>query len=118
MKEIQLKELQRMINFIEAVGCQYKIITPDGEEFGKLETKPARKRRERRHEYGELIAFYKPQVDLESAIGSVQEISVGDFQAEEIRSGVCSMLSKAWGKEAYTTSINRKTNKIEVLRIV
>lgn len=116
MKEIQLKELQRVIKYIEAIGCQYKIITPDGEEFGKLDTKPARVRGPRKHAYGELTNFYKPQLDLKAIIGSVQEVSVGQYKPEDIRAGMCALLTREWGKETYTTSFNSKNKTIELLR--
>ena len=116
MKEIQLKELQRVIKFIEALGCQYKIIAQDGQEFGKLDTKPARVRGPRKHAYGELTSFYRPQIDLNAQVGSVQEISIGKYKSEDIRAGVCSMLSREWGKETYTTSLNAKNQTIELLR--
>lgn len=116
MKEIQLKELQRVIKFIEALGCQYKIITGDGREFGALETKPARSRGPRKHEYGELSNFYRPQLDTKAIVGSVQEISIGHYGPEDIRAGMCAFLTKEWGKGTYTTSINSKNKTIELLR--
>lgn len=119
MKEIQMKELQRMIKFITGAGCKFKIITPDGEEFGELEVKPVKTRAKRNLErpYGELINFYKPQIDFNAPVGSVQEINPGTYPAMRIQSGVCSLLHKEWGKDNYTTCVNTKTNKVEVLRI-
>lgn len=117
MKDIQIKELQRAIKFIDALGCNYKIITPQGEEFGTLETKPAkdRKRAPLRYPYGEIAKFYRPQLNLQAEIGDVQEIALGKFTGEEIRRGVCSLLSKEWGVDTYTTNIS--DSAVEVLRI-
>jgi len=119
MKEIQLKELHRMIKFIEGVGCQFKIITPDGQEFGDLEVKPSghKTRRPLEHPYGELIGFYRPQIKLDAPVGSVQEVSCGEYVPTKIQSGICSYLSREWGKDTYTTFINPKTNLIEILRV-
>lgn len=117
MKEIQLKELMRMIKFIEGTGCQYKIITPDGQEFGGLNTKPQPKRAPLERPYGELISFYKPQINLDAPVGSVQEVSFGEYVPTKIQSGICSYLSREWGKDTYTTFINPKTSLIEILRV-
>lgn len=116
MKDIQLKELQRAIKFIDALGCTYKIITPDGAEFGTLEVKPAqdRKRAPLRYPFGEISKFYKPQLNLQAEIGDVQEIAIGKYSVDDIRNGVCALLSKEWGKDTYTTSIGEGT--VEVLR--
>jgi hypothetical protein len=117
MKDIQLKELQRAIKFIDALGCTYKIITPEGDEFGTLEVKMPkdRKRAPLRYPYGEISKFYKPQLNLAAEIGDVQEIAIGKFSSEDIRSGVCSVLSKEWGKDSYTTSTTDCS--VEILRI-
>jgi hypothetical protein len=116
MKDIQLKELQRAVKFIDALGCLYKIITPDGDEFGTLEAKLPRdrKRSPLRYAYGEIAKFYKPQLNLQAEIGDVQEIAIGKFSAEDIRSGMCSLLTREWGKDTYTTSIT--DTSVEVLR--
>jgi hypothetical protein len=119
MKDIQMKELQRMIKFISGAGCKFKIITPDGEEFGELEVKPmgSKTRGPLERPYGELINFYKPQIKLDAPVGSVQEISSGEYPPLRIQSGVCSLLHREWGKDNYTTCINNKTKSIEILRI-
>jgi hypothetical protein len=117
MKEIQLKELQRAINYMTAIGCTFKVITPDGQEFGTLEVvvnKP-RSRKPLRYEFGAIAGWYRPQIDLEAPIGSVQTLTCGEFSPEDIRSGVCSLLTKHWGKDSYTTNIN--VDLIEVLRV-
>lgn len=114
MKEIQVRELQRAIKFIDALGCTYKIISPEGEEFGTLEVKPQSKKRPLRYPYGELVNFYRPQVRLDAAIGDVQEVAFGKYAPDDIRSGVCSLLSKEWGNGTYTTSITNTS--IEVMR--
>lgn len=112
-----MRELQRAVKFIEALGCEFKVITPEGDEFGTLEVKVAKNktRAPLRYAYGEIARFYKPQLNLQSEIGDVQEIAVGKFTPEDIRSGVCSVLTKEWGKDSYTTSVN--DHSVEVLRI-
>lgn len=117
MKPIQQRELERAVKFIDALGCTYKIITPDGAEFGTLEVKPAKERTRAplRYPYGELARFYKPQLNLNAEVGDVQEIQVGKYLPADIRAGVSSILSKEWGPETYTTSIG--DGVVEVLRI-
>ena len=85
MKDIQLKEFQRAVKFIDALGCTYKIITPEGDEFGTLEVKATkdRKRAPLRYPYGEISKFYRPQLNLQAEIGEVQEIALGKFTAED-----------------------------------
>ena len=116
MKPIQLRELERSIKFIDSLGCTYKIITPDLAEYGTLEIKQTKERTRAplRYPYGELSRFYRPQLNLAAEVGEVQEIQVGKYTVEDIRSGVCSVLSKEWGTDTYTTSMG--DGVVEVLR--
>lgn len=118
MKEIQQKELQRAIKFIQAIGCEYAIITPDGETYSSgLEVIEPRERQRAplRYAYGEIAKFYKPQINLSAEVGEVQEIAFGRFSAADIRGGICSYLSKEWGNDSYTTNVTEHC--VEVLRI-
>lgn len=116
MKEIQMKELQRAINYMTAIGCNFKVITPEGEEFGTLEVvvHKSRNRKPLRYEFGAISRWYRPQIDLDAPVGSVQTLTCGEFSPEDIRSGACSLLTKQWGKDTYITSVNG--DLIEVLR--
>lgn len=110
--DLKARELTRAINFIAAVGCKYKIITPDGKEFGELKTL---KRNARPHvDYGALRKHYKPQLNMDAVIGEIQFIDCGKFEPERIRSGMCAYLTAKWGPATYATTI--KNNVIELLR--
>lgn len=113
MKEIQFRELQRVMKFMDAIGCQYAIITDDGEQYGELEVKQ-RKKSAFAFPRGEVKAFYVPQIDLNAEVGSVQEIAFGKYGAERVRGGICIYLTEKWGVDTYTTSIN--DNCVEILR--
>lgn len=115
MKELQQKELLKIIKFVDAIGCKYKIITDDGQEFGTLNvTEKKELKRNLKRPYGELSNYYKPKLNLGIAVGEVQEISSGDIPTEDLRSAICSHLGKEWGKGSYATCI--KNGKVEILR--
>lgn len=115
MKDIQRKELTRVLKFVESLGCKYKIITDDGEEFGSLEVAhPKGTRSPLKYAYGEIANWYKPHVNLNAGVGVVQEIPLGKFEAETIRGGLCSWLTKEWGKDTYVTAIT--DNHVELMR--
>ena len=115
MMEIQLRELNKMMTLMTAMNCQFKIITPDGQEFGDLEIATTTPGRNLKYPYGTLSGFYRPLINLDAKIGEVQIIDPGQFEAEEIRSSASSYLTKKWGKGNYTTSITK--GMIEIMRI-
>lgn len=119
MKEIQFKEFVRSVKFIESLGCKFKIITPDGEEYGALEVvvkKPQRKGSGLPH--GEISNFVRANLDMNAEVGSVQEIFVPEkYVPLHIQASACHILSRAWGRDTYTTCLNKNNMSIEILRI-
>jgi hypothetical protein len=115
MEEIQIRALHRHVAFIAALGCQFKIMAPNGEEFGSLAVVPPKPKRKFAHKRGTLIDYFKPQINLDAEVAETQTIVCGSYEPEQIRRGVCSVLSKAWGKESYETSLEGK--KVKVLRL-
>ena len=114
--EVVIKTILQAEKMLRATGCDYKIITASGEEFGNLEVVPKKKRMMNpNREYGELVKHYDQYIDYDAAEGDVFEVPRGPFTVEEVRSGVCSKLSKTWGNGTYTTAIAE--DKVQVLRI-
>ena len=116
MLDIQRKELERCVKFIEAIGCEFKVIADDGTEYGTLEVKPKvdSTRAPRRYPYGAVAKHFRAQLRTDSTVGDVQVVECGEFDPEAVRSGMCSDLTNAWGKDTYITSVVNKT--VEVLR--
>jgi hypothetical protein len=115
MKELQQKELQKILRFLDAIDCKYKIITDDGQEFGGLSVVEKKiLKRQLKRPYGDLSKFYKPKLNLQIKIGEVQEIDCEDHNPVDIRSSICSYLGKVWGKGTYTTCT--KKNIVEVMK--
>lgn len=114
MQDLQVRELQRAVKFIAAIGCSFKVIAPNGEEFGDLEIVTARERAKLRYKKGVIRSYYKAQLNLEASIGDVQVVECGEFDLETIRGGICSMLTGAWGKGTYTTGTSG--SQVHVMR--
>ena len=117
MKEIQKRELLRCVGLIKGLGCSFKIITPEGEEFGELEIKTSGAgvtRGPRKYPYGTLTAHARGSVDLTAPVGSVQVIPCDQFDTESVRSAVCTLLTNKWGPKTYVTSGH--ADHIDVLR--
>lgn len=117
MKDIQKREFNRAIDLIKALGCTYKVITPDGEEFGELEVAEPKTRKTRaplKYPYGAMTTHIRKFLDMDAAIGTVQEIPCGAFDAEALRATLCPILTRAWGPKTYTTAAH--PDRIELMR--
>lgn len=117
MQEIQLKQVQRATVMFDALGIKYKLIAPDGQEFGDLEvvTPKVRTRQPNKYPHGEVRSWYGAYIDLNAKVASVQVVPFGVYQPEEVRNGVTAWLSKQWGNGNYTTHVGK--TGVEVMRL-
>ena len=124
MTEVQKQTLIRAINYLSALKVDYKIIAPDGAEYGNLEVVPknekASRRARPRTKYGTYSPLYKTAI-LNAKPGDVLSFSLKDIQGGEgdmrsLRSAVTAYASAQWGNGSYVSSSHDDT--IEVLRVV
>lgn len=118
MTEVQVIALNKAIKLLVASGCQYAIVTEQGETISnglEVAVKQHRQRAPRKYPYGELTSYYRPLINFNADIGSVQVVPCGKYSSEDIRGGVSSTLSREWGKETYIT--NTTDAGIEILRV-
>lgn len=116
---MDIKELaiSRAIAMLNAADAKYKIVMPDGREFGELEVKPPRiRKRSYRYPPGEMSAYWRPLVkDFE--VGTVLSIPFGKFDGVHLRGTMSGYFTTTYGKGAVMTSINHETKTIECLRV-
>ena len=119
MKELQEKELKRLITFLDAINCQYKIVTNDGQTFmrGNVVPEPQKYQKKKRNlsmPYGTIAAHFKPFINVKSNVGDVIEIPYANINPVILRGAICSYLVKQWGKGTYTTMLAK--DGVQVMR--
>jgi hypothetical protein len=118
--QIVTKTIARAIEMLTASGAKFKVISPNGDEFGELEvTKPTeRKKKVFKHKHGALRDIYLPHMQAlqpnEVATITVREAGV---TLEDVRGSACAWATKHWGSGAYTSGIDKTFNNVEILRI-
>ena len=117
MKDIQKRELIRSVKLIQSLGCSYRIISPDGESFGELqvvEPKVKKPRNTPKYPYGAMTEHVRKHINLDVAVGEVQELPCGDFELELLRASACVIFTRTWGRDSYVTA--GRVDRIEVMR--
>lgn len=117
MTVIQNKLVEKVVRELNAINAQFKIIMPDGDEYGLLEIKPVPKRNAF-VKIGTYRDVYKDVVE-NICVGDVAEI---DFlkvkgSCEGLRSSIAAAMHTKYGSGAHSTYINRASGKIELIRI-
>jgi len=120
MKEIQTATLNRALTMLKAVGVKYHIVTDENIVLANHEfhfsNEQERKRSKSEFPRGEVINYYLPYIQNLKA-GEVAVIPENGYGAERVRGGVCSWFSRNVGNNKVVSTINRKDNTVEVLRI-
>ena len=107
--------LERALMTLAALNAQFKVILPDGQEFGELEVRP-QGRLPLKYPRGTLQAFVRAFMK-DMQVGNYIEIPCNEFLPQEIQTAACNFALKEWGKGTVTTAMNRENNLIEAMRV-
>jgi len=109
MHDLQKKDLQLMIGKLNVFGCQYLIVTPEGERFGGLEAVEKKHTlRAPRKDYSayDISARIEAMVPGET-IDFVPTGNGDGVSAENLRANVCSAACARFGRgNAQTTVVD------------
>jgi len=117
MEKIIEQTITKAIKMLEACGCKFAVIDPDGNQHGDLEVVVNKKRGPNKYPHGELRNYIKGHLS-QLSVGEVLVIPVGRFDFASLQSSISSAACAMFGNESCTTSRNRENNTIEVLRVM
>lgn len=111
---IKTDAAERLARQLETLGCQFKIITEDGTEFGELEVVREKIKREANRyvnetNYRELCKNLKP--------GESVLINAGTVPLVGLQSLCATYMCHIFGKGTYMTAQQPDRNGVEVLRL-
>lgn len=115
MSNIKTVAIERIAKQLENLGCQYKIITEDGDEFGALHVmdKPKQTRIHNRYvtetRYKELL--------MNIGAGEAVFVPAGTAPLDGVQSVCASFMVQHFGKGTYMTVQHAARNGVEVLRL-
>lgn len=120
MLAVQEKKLKEAIHVLNLVGARYKVITPDGTEYGDLEVKAPRKETTKggfpRYRHGETREFFKGELSGMKA-GDAKVIPCGNYDPRVISRDISSYCCQMVGRESVTVLTDRDNNLVEVLAL-
>ena len=119
--DIREKTIDRVLVMLNATGAKYEIHF-NGKVYGAL-PKPepvalARKKRNipEGHRMGEIKEYLDPLIG-DMAVGEVVKITNPPYDLERVRSSICARMCSKFGNGSFTSSISRRDNTVEVLRM-
>jgi hypothetical protein len=124
MLEVQEKKLKQAIDMLELLGLEFKVIRPDGFEYGKLEVKPPEPPKPEpkkikklpKYKRGETRSFFVPIISKMEA-GHAEAIYCKGYDARVIARDISSYCVNTFGRESISCVTNREANTVEVLAL-
>jgi len=115
MHKLQEKGIEKVIEFLKSINCQYKVIDTDGKVFTNITENPfVKKRAEPAYPVGAMTSHIRKHAD-NIKIGDVIKIPVGEFDVPRLSSVASSYFSQKFGNGSCTT--HRTNDGVEVLRM-
>ena len=121
MLDIQKTAIAKLINALNGAGADYKIILPDGTEYGTLETKPVKVKKPKGtraspYPRGELHNYVQPFL-ADIPVGGVAVIPYDKYPGPLLAARCHSAGFDSWGKGNVMGSRNDKTKVVEIMRL-
>ena len=126
MLEVQEKKLKQAIDMLELLGLEFKVIRPDGFEYGKLEVKPPappkppkpapKVKNLPKYKRGETRSFFVPIIS-EMEAGHAKAIYCKGYDARVIARDISSYCVNTFGRESISCVTKREANTVEVLAL-
>lgn len=107
---LEAKAVQRAVQVLLNLKCQYFVVMQDGTTFGEL---PSKKGSGLPH--GTLTHYFKPFVQ-NVRVGEIVVIPLLDYPKGSMASSLASHLSKHWGNGSYT--YETVGNEFHLLRLL
>lgn len=110
---IKEKTIERLVNQLANLGCELKVITEDGTEYGDLVVSPSKKGRV------EVLSYVDYKTVLASMKAGDVEVLVcpSHVPLDSLRSSISGHAAATYGAGVFTTMSNKDNNTVEVLRM-
>lgn len=120
--ELKQRVLLDALKRIDNLGVRYKIIAPDGAEYGTLmavqpQPEKQRKRKPPKYERNALRDYVLGFIG-KMAPGDEVTVPVGDFDIKAVQSSLSSRAGSLWGEGNYLTTRDSKRTGVTILRVV
>jgi hypothetical protein len=119
MREIENRVLNRALQMLDAIKCEYAVVDADGNQHGELQIKPKKAEKPKRplkYEWGSLTNHVRPLVQ-NMKIGEVVVVPIAPFDLASVQGLIGSCCFKLWGKGNHTACLTKDRLAIEVLKL-
>ena len=114
MEPIKTKAIEMDVRTLANLGCKFKVISPDGDEYGELVAAPAKSQRTKINNFAECGYAGKVRA---MAVGASLTLPCQNAEAiDSFRSAMVGCGIRSFGKGSMISDIDRSKGEVTVLR--
>lgn len=112
ISKLELMAIQNAINMLNARGCLYTVIDPNGEKYSNMPEKEVRKKAIRTQSFKEYVNPFLDNLKVNDFI----TVPFDKYDGLKLQANLCARAHSRWGTKSVMTSINREKKVIEMIR--
>ena len=112
ISKLELIAIQNAINMLNARGCVYTVIDPNGDKYSNMPEEEIKKKIIRTNSYKEYVNPILDKLNVNDFIA----VPFDKYDGPKLQSNLCARANSRWGTKSVITSINREKKVIEMIR--
>jgi hypothetical protein len=105
--------IQSAIKMLDARGCMYKVIDPNGGTYSNMPEKEEKKRSSPVQSFKEYVNPFLDNLQVNGFIA----IPFDKYDGSELQANLCARANTRWGPKSVMTSVNREQQVVEIIRL-
>jgi hypothetical protein len=112
ISKLELMAIQNAINMLNARGCVYTVIDPNGDKYSNMPEEEIKKKIIRTNSYKEYVNPILDKLNVNDFIA----VPFDKYDGPKLQANLCARANSRWGTKSVITSINREKKVIEMIR--
>ena len=112
ISKLELMAIQNAINMLNARGCVYTVIDPNGDKYSNMPEEEIKKKIIRTNSFKEYVNPILDKLNVNDFI----TVPFDKYDGPKLQANLCARANSRWGSKSVITSINREKKVIEMIR--
>ena len=112
ISKLEIMAIQNAINMLNARGCVYTVIDPNGDKYSNMPEEEIKKKIIRTQSFKEYVNPILDKLNVNDFIA----VPFDKYDGPKLQANLCARANSRWGSKSVITSINREKKVIEMIR--
>jgi len=112
ISKLELMAIQNAINMLNARGCVYTVIDPNGDKYSNMPEEEIKKKIIRTNSFKEYVNPILDKLNVNDFI----TVPFDKYDGLKLQANLCARAYARWGSKSIMTSIDREKKVVELIR--